>query len=72
MALQESTGLDVYQTYFEPTTYLGYYKMGQNPVGDDVLQFSLKHYNATFKPGAGLLETWERFVGGRVGMQILN
>ncbi|XP_072678175.1 nicotinamide N-methyltransferase-like isoform X1 [Canis lupus baileyi] len=54
MALQESTGLDVYQTYFEPTTYLGYYKMGQNPVGDDVLQFSLKHYNATFKPAGGL------------------
>ncbi|VFV27105.1 Hypothetical predicted protein [Lynx pardinus] len=51
MALQESTALDFYQTYFEPMVYLDYFKMGQSPVGDDCLYFLLKHYNAIFKSG---------------------
>lgn len=72
MALQESTALDFYQTYFEPMVYLDYFKMGQSPVGDDCLYFLLKHYNAIFKSGASFLEPWRRFVGGRVAMQILN
>ncbi|CAM9385006.1 unnamed protein product [Rangifer tarandus platyrhynchus] len=48
---QESKGPDVYQENFEPTSYLDYYKMNQDPIGDEVLHFLLKHYNATFKPG---------------------
>lgn len=72
MALQKSTGLDVYQTYFEPTAYLGYLKMGQRPVDGELLHFLLKCYTTTFKSGADLLEPWKRFVGGRAGMQILN
>lgn len=72
MALQESMGLDVYKMCFEPTAYLGYFKMGQSSVGDEFLHFLLKCYNTTFKSDAGLLEPWKRFVGGRVGMEILN
>ena len=72
MALQECKEPDVYQENFEPTSYLEYYRMNQDPVGDEVLHFLLKHYNATFKPGAGLLQPWGRFVGGRVATQILN
>ncbi|XP_029812618.1 nicotinamide N-methyltransferase-like [Suricata suricatta] len=51
MALQESTAPDPYQTYFEPTVYLNYFKMGQSPVGDECLYFLLKHYHAVFKSG---------------------
>lgn len=50
MAFQESTPLD-YQTYFEPTVYLNYFKMGQSPVGDECLYFLLKQYNTVFKSG---------------------
>nr|XP_020728454.1 nicotinamide N-methyltransferase isoform X1 [Odocoileus virginianus texanus] len=50
MAHQEPKGPDVYQENFEPTSYLDYYKMNQDPIGDEVLHFLLKHYNATFKP----------------------
>lgn len=73
VALQESAvGLDVDQMYFEPTAYLGHFKMGQSPVGDEFLHFLLKGCNITFKSGAGLLEPWKRFVGGRVDVQILS
>ena len=72
MALQERQEPDVYQENFEPTSYLEYYRMNQDPVGDEVLHFLLKHYNATFKPGADPLQPWGRFVGGRVATQILN
>lgn len=72
MAHQEPKGPDVCQENFEPTCYLDYYKMNQGPIGDKVLHFLLKHYNATFKPGAGLPQPWGTFVGGRVVMQILN
>ena len=48
MALQESMGLDVYKMCFEPTAYLGYFKMGQSSVGDEFLHFLLKCYNTTF------------------------
>ncbi|KAF0873544.1 nicotinamide N-methyltransferase-like [Crocuta crocuta] len=51
MALQESTTPDIYQTYFEPTVYLNYFKMGQSPVGDECLNFLLKHYHSVFKSG---------------------
>ncbi|XP_068844352.1 nicotinamide N-methyltransferase-like [Capricornis sumatraensis] len=51
MALQERKEPDVYQENFEPTSYLEYYRMNQDPIGDEVLHFLLKHYNATFKSG---------------------
>lgn len=41
-------------------------------MGDKFLHFLLKDCNITFKSGAGLLEPWKRFVGGRVGVQILS
>lgn len=55
MALQESKEPDVYQKNFEPTSYLDCFKVNQDPLGDEVLHFLLKHYNITFKPCAGLL-----------------
>uniref|UniRef100_A0A8C2P159 Uncharacterized protein n=1 Tax=Capra hircus TaxID=9925 RepID=A0A8C2P159_CAPHI len=48
---QERKEPDVYQENFEPTSYLEYYRMNQDPIGDEVLHFLLKHYNATFKSG---------------------
>ncbi|XP_014710984.1 nicotinamide N-methyltransferase isoform X1 [Equus asinus] len=54
MAFQESTVPDVYQANFEPTAYLDYFKLGQNPLSDEFLHFLLKHYNATFKSAGGL------------------
>ncbi|XP_006207890.3 nicotinamide N-methyltransferase [Vicugna pacos] len=47
----ESKKPDVYQTNFEPTSYLEYFKLDQDPMAKEVLHFLLKHYNATFKPG---------------------
>lgn len=60
------------QADFEPAVYLEYFKFGKNPLGDDFLHFLLKHNNAAFKSGASLLQPGERFVGGRVTMQIWN
>lgn len=64
--------MSVCQADFEPAVYLDYFKFGQNPLGDDFLHFLLKHYNAAFKSGAGLLQLGGRFVGGRVTLQIWN
>lgn len=68
MAFQESTVPDVYQANFEPTAYLDYFKLGQNPLSDEFLHFLLKHYNATFKSGAGLLQPWGR-LGGHANLK---
>ncbi|KAB0404851.1 hypothetical protein E2I00_001641, partial [Balaenoptera physalus] len=49
--IPESKEPDVHQEKFEPTSYQDYFKMNQDPLGDEVLHFLLKHYNVTFKPG---------------------
>ncbi|XP_067421834.1 nicotinamide N-methyltransferase [Emydura macquarii macquarii] len=49
--MAEFTGGDDYQAEFDPKAYLEYYKLGEGTLGEENLNFVLKHYCKTFTSG---------------------
>ncbi|XP_065273244.1 nicotinamide N-methyltransferase-like [Emys orbicularis] len=49
--MAEFTGGDDYQAEFDPKAYLGYFKFGEDTLGEEYLHFALKHYCKTFTSG---------------------
>nr|XP_023970240.1 nicotinamide N-methyltransferase-like isoform X2 [Chrysemys picta bellii] len=46
--MAQFTGGDDYQAEFDPKAYLGYFKFGEDTLGEKYLNFALKHYCKTF------------------------
>nr|XP_006133694.2 nicotinamide N-methyltransferase-like [Pelodiscus sinensis] len=49
--MAEYTRGNVYQAAFDPKAYLEYFKFGEGSVGDEYLNFALKHYCKAFASG---------------------
>nr|XP_005315024.1 nicotinamide N-methyltransferase-like isoform X1 [Chrysemys picta bellii] len=49
--MAQFTGGDDYQAEFDPKAYLGYFKFGEDTLGEKYLNFALKHYCKTFTSG---------------------